>query len=408
MRPCRVSRQYIPVYREGAHADNEAGIESLQESGVVGSNNAQPAAFGPATKEYYDTANWSMVPSSTEVIPDPVATARRRDEGQPAILKPSPRFNFLPNLIAILHSIPAYRNALLAPGITQRNYWMGDDWWRGSPAIPARVIDSATGVEAAHGLDILHETQRLMAFLDKSDRAYATVNSMLELDAWKQSKPPMPDEDDELLKFLLLWSDAYEAHVEGAQLDGWLRSVVTAEGELVKNFVLDVTVVRDGSATERSLYDVLDETLFVSSGSSAHISSISKVLILRLNAATTNAQGAGCRIPATLYPDRYLESNKPVIEDMFRNMKEHEEQLEAIDAKIQKLKFHTPKKDNAKPLSTLKLLETTMKAYKTQDGGDTADPKDAAVFSQLQTLYQSVESKLAGMLDSIRLMNYLT
>jgi len=338
-----------------------------------------------------------MVPSSTEVIPDPIATARRRDEGQPAILKPSPRFNFLPSLIAILHSIPAYRNALLAPDVTQRNYWMGDDWWRGSPAIPARIIDSSTGVAAQHGLDILHETQRLMAFLDKSDRAYATVSSMFELDAWKESRQQLDDDDDDLLKFLLLWSNAYEAHVPNSQLDGWLRSLVAANGETLQNFVLDVTVVRGGAETERTLYDMLDDTLFTSSDSSAHILDISKVLILRLNSATTNAQGAGCRIPATLYPDRYLESNKPVIEDMFRHMRQHEDELRDIDTKIQKLKFHTPKKDKAKPVSTLKLLETTMKAYATQDGDESADPDDAAIFSQLQTLYQSVESKLAGM-----------
>jgi hypothetical protein len=364
----------------------------MQESGVVGS--AAPV-FGPATKEHYDTAKWAMT-SATEVIPDPIANARRRDEGQPAILKPSPRFNYLPSLVTILHSIPAFRNALLAPGITQRSYWMGDDWWRGSPAIPARTIDTLAGVEEAHSLDMLHETQRLMAFLDKSDRAYATVSSMLELDAWKQSRIKPTDEDDDLIKFLLVWSAAYEAQVPNSQLDGWLRSVVIIGDEHVQNFVLEAVVTRESSATNRSIYDILDDHLFSSATGSAHISRISSVLIFRLTSATTDAQGIGCRVPATLYPDRYLESNKPVIDGIFRDLKQYEDHVKDIEAKAQKLRFHTPKKEKAKPIETLKLLETTMKTYKTQQGEENVDPKDAKVLSQLQTLYQSVESKLAG------------
>jgi hypothetical protein len=143
-----------------------AGIENSQESGVIGNSKA---IFGPANKDqYYDTAQWAMVPTATEVIPDPIPSQRRREEGQPAILKPSPRFNYLPALIAILHSIPLFRNALLAPNVTQRSYWMGDDWWKGSPALPSRIIDT-TEREAVYGRDILYETQRLMAFLDRSE-----------------------------------------------------------------------------------------------------------------------------------------------------------------------------------------------------------------------------------------------
>jgi hypothetical protein len=387
MRPCRVC---VWTTARVALLTLEAGIENTQESGVVG--NANPV-FGPATKEYYDTAQWAMVHTATEVIPDPTPSQRRREEGHPAILKPSPRFNYLPALIAILHSIPLYRNALLAANITQRSYWMGDDWWKGSPALPARVIDTAERDEA-YNLDIIYEAQRLMAFLDKSDRAYATVSSMLELDAWKEVPVVLGDDDDDLLRFLLVWSGAYEAQVPGAQLDGLIRSVVNLGDENVKNFVLDATVVRQGAKSDASIYDVLDDHLFSGSGN-AHISEISKVLILRLTSATTNAQGLGCRVPATLYADRYLELNKPVIDSMYSDMQQYEDQLKHIDANMQKLKFHTPKKDKSKPVETLKLLETSMKAFASQDG-DEPDPKDAAVLSQLKTLYQNIESKLAS------------
>jgi hypothetical protein len=353
--------------------------------------------FGPANQEYYPTDSWAMVPTSTEVIPDPTPSQRKRDEGHPGVLKPSPRFNYLPALISILHSIPLFRNALLATNVTQRSYWMGDDWWKGSPALPARIIDTAAEREEAHGLDILYEAQRLMAFLDNSDRAYATVSSMLELDAWKESRPKLDDEDDDLLRFLLLWSAAFESQVPGAQLDGLIRSVVNIGNESVQNFVLDAPVSRASGKSDLSIYDVLDDQLFsADTGSGAHISKISKVLILRLNSATTNAQGLGCRVPATLYPDRYMEINKPVIDSMYSDMKKYEDQLTEIDTTVQRLKYHAPKKGKVKKVDTLKLLETSMRAFKSREGEETSDPKDAAVLSQLQSLYQSIESKLSG------------
>ncbi|KAH5578003.1 hypothetical protein HBI26_135220 [Parastagonospora nodorum] len=369
-------------------------IENTQESGVVGGSKP---AFGPANQDYYPAETWAMVPTSTEVIPDPSPSQRKREEGHPAILKPSPRFNYLPALISILHSIPLFRNALLAPNITQRNYWMGDDWWKGSPALPARVTDTAAEREEAHSLDIIYEAQRLMAFLDNSDRAYATVSSMLELDAWKESRPTMEDEDDDLIKFLILWSAAYEAQVPAAQLNGLIRSIVKIGNDTVENFVLDASVVREGTKKDYSIYDVLDEHLFSSATGSAHLSEPSKVLILRLTSATTNAQGLGCRIPATLYPDRYLEANKPVIDAMFGDMKKYEDDVKEVEATIQRLKYHTPKKEKAKKVGTLKLLETSMKAFKPQTENETPDPKDAMVLSQLEALHQSIEAKLAAL-----------
>jgi hypothetical protein len=338
-----------------------------------------------------------LVPTSTEVIPDPTPSQRKREEGHPGILKPSPRFNYLPALISILHSIPLFRNALLATNVTQRSYWMGDDWWKGSPALPARIIDTTAEREEAHGLDILYETQRLMAFLDKSERAYATVSSMLELDAWKESRPTMEDEDDDLVKFLLLWSASLEAQVPDAQLNGLLRSVVDVGNNSVENFVLDASVVREGTKSDYSIYDVLDDNLFSGATGSAHISQPSKVLILRLTSATTNAQGLGCRVPATLYPDRYLEANKPIVDSMFGDMKKYEDEVKEIDANIQRLKYHTPKKEKAKKVETLKLLETSMRAFKPETEDEIPDPKDVEVLSHLQALYQSIEAKLAAL-----------
>ena len=338
-----------------------------------------------------------MVPVTTasEFIADPIPSQRQREEGQPAILKPSPRFNYFPAMLTILHSIPQYRNALLSPAVSQDDYWVGDEWWKGSPAGQARITDTTVGWDEARGLDIIYETQRLMAFLDNTDRAYTTIESMLDMDAWKELEAPnLSDPDDDLLKFLVLWSTAYAKQDPNFQIDGVLRSAVNAQ-QRVDSFLLDSTVTkRDGRETD--IYDVLDETFFPSPDGTAHIVDASNVLIFRLEGAKQDSNELGCRIPATLYADRYLEENKHVIESIFDAMAGHNTQLEKIKDQTDKLKYHTPAKRNSKKIESLKLLKTSMKAFQPQEDAAEADPKHAATLSHLQALYESIESKLAS------------
>lgn len=365
------------------------GIENLQESGLVG--NSKPA-FGPANKDYYDAAQWAMVPTATEVISDPIPTQRQRKEGQPAILKPSPNFNYLPALIPILHSIPAFRNALLSPTVSQQNYWMGDDWWKGSPEQPGRIVDTSMGLAEAQGLDIIYEAQRLMAFLDSTDRAYGSISSLLELDAWKETRTNQEDPDDDLVNFLVFWSFAFSSQVPGADLNGNLRSTVNVGDSIQENFLLEGTVTRDHKRADFTIYDVLDDSLFSASGGSAHLVDTSNILILRLTSSKTDASDLGCRIPATLYADRYLDENRHVIDGMYRDMQQYENKLKDIDTRANKLRYHTPKRDGAKPVESLKLLQTSMKAFAPKAD---ENAKDASTLAQLQTLYQSIETQLS-------------
>ena len=350
--------------------------------------------FGPATREQYDNSQWALVPtaSSTEVIADPVPSQRKRETGQPAILKPSSNFNYLSTLIPILHSIPQFRNALLCPGLLQKNYWAGDDWWKGSPAQTARIIEM--GRSEAYGLDVLYEAQRLMAFLDKTDRIYGSVDSLVNSDAWRELQPAVEDPDDDLLKFLVSWCFAFESHVPDAKLNGVLRSTFNVAGSTQESLVLDASVTRDTSRPDLSLYDVLDDSLFSSAGQSAHIHDISNVLIFRITSSNTDASDIGCRIPATLYVDRYLEVNKLIIDDMRNDVEKYEEQLRDIQMQDGKLKYHTPKKTGTKTLDTLQMLRASMTAYEPVVTDESAE--NDAILSHLKTLYDNIEGKLAS------------
>ena len=375
-------------------ADQMPGIESGQESGVTG---ITKPVFGPATRNDYDPSQWQMVPATTasEYIADPIPSHRQREEGQPAILKPSPRFNYFPAMLTILHSIPQFRNALLSPAVTQDDYWVGEEWWKGNPTGRTRIVDDSIGWNEAYGLDIIYETQRIMAFLDNTDRAYTTVESMLDMDAWKSLEvPPGTDPDDDLLKFLLIWSEAYAKQNPDFELDGVLRSVVNAQQE-VKSFIMDGTVTkRDGRDTD--IYDVLDDSFFPHPEGTAHIMDISNVLIFRLEGAKQDVAELGCRVPATLYVDRYLEKNRHIINSMFEGMAVHSTKINAIKDQVDRLMYHTPAKRNSKRIESLKLIKTSMKAFQPKEDKEEVNEKDAATLSQLQKLHDSIESKLAG------------
>ncbi|KAF9695176.1 hypothetical protein EKO04_006923 [Ascochyta lentis] len=373
--------------------DPMQSIESGQDSGVTAS--AKPV-FGPATRSHYDTASWAMVPAATAsaYIDDPIPSQRQREEGQPAVLKPSPRYNYFPAMLAIIHSIPQFRNALLSPAVTQSDYWVGDEWWKGNPSARARIFDDSLACDDAYELDIIYETQRLMAFLDNTDRAYATVESMLETDAWKQlGTPSLDDPDDDMLKFLMLWSAAYAKHDPKFEINGMLRSVVNAQQQ-VNSFVLDSTVTKRHERTP-DIYDVLDDTFFPSADGTAHIMHISNVLMFRLTSSDQDGNELGCRIPATLYADRYLEKNKSVITAMFDEMASYDAQLSNIKDQTDRLKFHTPAKRSSKTIESLKLIKTSIKAFQPSSDRGQPNAKDAATLSQLQGLYESIESKLA-------------
>ncbi|PVI07579.1 hypothetical protein DM02DRAFT_512187 [Periconia macrospinosa] len=372
-------------------------VETGQESGVIGST------FGPANQDtYYDNAAWAMVPisQSAEYVPDASLWYQSRNSNEPAILKPSTGPQYLPALLTILHSIPLYRNALLSPNIQIDNYWSGSEWWKGNSEAQPRMIDGDAHFASSGELDLIYETQRLMAFLDDTERSYASLETLFKLDAWTQTnitsdEPP----NDDLVKFLLRWSQLYKQHHPDAELDGVFRSTINIGNSVQRSFVLDVDVppVPSIAYNDRHLYDVLDGALFDSDVQSAHIKDASDVLIFRL---TSTGDHLDCVIPPVLYADRYLEETKPFVEKMFAQKRQHEEDMIRVDDQIDKLKFHRPNKpDLPTKMIALDMIKASMGAFDPEVAGHQDDANDAAVLAQLKSLYDKVERKLADLED---------
>lgn len=374
-------------------------IEDMQESGIIGKGGSLKPIFGPANRDNYDN-NWAMVlhSTSTELIPDAVPSARRREEDGPAILKPLPGNNYLPALLTIFHTIPSIRNALLCPEASLSDYNAGSEWWKGNPSTPARTVEYGSN-DNTSDLELLYETQRLMALLDCSNRAYGSVGGLQQLEAWSTERPDLDPSDNDLLKFLLNWGDAYEK-ATNRSLTGVLRTAFGIAGVTKESFLLEPTIIRHQVDDETSLYDVIDAELFNSGKDTAHIILPSNVLIFRLESSRSDATGVNCVVPHTFYTDRYLNDNKEVVEALLLKKKANEELMRAIDARAAKIKYHSTKIiRKGEKLETLKLLEITMKAFQPKPGTLIDDPKDAAILSQLQAVYANTESNLQKLED---------
>lgn len=374
-----------------------SGVENGQESGLLGKAGTA-GVLRPATQNYYDSASWALVPAtkSTEFIPDAALSDQERTD-QPGFIKPTVGNNHLPALITMLHAVPLIRNTLLAPSISTSDYWRGEDWWRGTASAASIVVNDETGTESGPELELLYEVQRLMAFLDASDRTYASLEAFLQLDAWAQPRFAAPDEtlDHDLVKFLMRWSSMRRRHGPDDFPESTLCSEVNVNGKIQRSHVLDIEMANIGSDfLDPTLYDYIDEILFTDYGSSAHITKPSSVLVISLKPMGSRRN---CKIPAILYADRYLEENRAAVEANYAERKKCNEHLGELEAKEEDLKYHSPQKvQYPHKMETLTLLKNSMRAFESDTEAMVESPRDVAVLAHLQSLYEKVEKQLSG------------
>ncbi|KAF2750255.1 hypothetical protein M011DRAFT_484107 [Sporormia fimetaria CBS 119925] len=373
-------------------------IETGQESGVMG--RTQPA-FGPANRHDYDPNHWAMVPISVaDSVPDAAAGNRKREENGPAIIKPLPSENYLPALITIAQTIPQLRNQLLAREIVHDNYKTKEDWWKTGTPNESGSMELGSE-EQSQNVEFLYELQRLMAFLHGTRRAYGSVGTSQETILSSVAKPL--DENDELGNFFLHWSAVYQKKT-GNPLNGVARSQIESEpsepGEETKKTVCySFSLTCDTEfPSSQTLYDVLDNVFYPAENDAypAHFQKVSNVLLLKL----TNSQSdeLHCKIPAVLHVDAYLQEKAPAMQQNFQMMKQYKSELDLIDQKIQKKKYHKMSSTGT-TVDSLTLLETSMLAFKPKNDGSEEDTKNAATLAKLQRCYRSVEEQLKQLED---------
>lgn len=289
-----------------------------QEIGVTGAGQQ----FGPARGEYHDTKRWAMTVSKAtarEIVIDPPPTDRQRKPGEPAFLRASDRTHsqFLASLLTIYHSIPLAREALLLPNFQQLTYGYDSQWWSGHQIEAPRVISLDSAGTLHNRDDLLIETQRLMAFLDNTNRAYASIDALVGLPNY------LGKEAESLLnRFLQAWN-------EGAMIrsrDDPLTQVFSSHGirsdeynSMDKYFFCLEPMV--DPEVDQTFTDILDNIIWSDQQSEQPLSDvwideIGDIMTLRLSDPQRKRGKLGVEIPAVWYPDRYMEHFRDASRDM--------------------------------------------------------------------------------------------
>ncbi|CRG87649.1 Polyphosphate kinase [Talaromyces islandicus] len=310
-------------------------ITTHQESGVIATDDSH---FGPANQEYYDENAWGMTlfnQNAREEIISPDPEDRQRGDNEPAFLRPSQDALFVGGFLTILHSIPIAREALLLRDKVLPDYGHDAQWWNGQPVKAPRIVSlDDPYAEYQDWEDVIHETQRLMAFLDSTKRAFGSTDALVSL------KPIYHyDQEKGVERFLEGWQDA----ALNATPDNQLSMIFTSravrqpgssefdDSNSKEFFVLSALAPTTNGQT---LYDILDEAIWQDAPAQelddVWLDNVAEVLTIQLGNA--NNVPINVKIPSTFYPDRYMETSRGVIHEVRLKMLEVQQRILEIES----------------------------------------------------------------------------
>ncbi|PSK56710.1 hypothetical protein B9Z65_6334 [Elsinoe australis] len=351
-----------------------------QESGVVSAAGRVQSHFKPATQSQYDPSQWSMVPTSAtnvhearEIIPDVEPSARRNDGYEPRFLKHTASGDYLPALLTIAHSIPLAREVLLMRSCPQSNYGQDADWWRGHAIKLPQIVSTDTGapIHTANADEqaMVSEMQRLIAFLDSSDRSYASTETLSKL-AEDLSRRVEMVTDTSLDRTLCGWEVACatlaaEDQQEIPGLDQLFHSIVgTSSPEGVRTphmWTLPLATPDRPPSGELTLADVMDQTLWdmdpdEDNFCDTYMERCADILPMRIVEDNPGQNKLNLVIPASMYVDKYLKENIEPTREVRKSMaraKRRIAQLESLQHELANVR-HPTKDENLGALDIVK------------------------------------------------------
>jgi hypothetical protein len=409
------------------------GFQGAQESGVIGTDNDGKPYFGPARGGNYDPSQWAMTlnTSVTELLQDPEPTFRMRaiegdDALPPVLMKPMPDKEPLPSLMAILGTIPLAREALIFRDSVRENYGSDRQWWSGtSIEFPRTLVEGdeeQAETEDRHW-DVICETQRLVAFMHASKRSYGSVEPLTRLKGLKALRDiisPGAVLNTQAHRFLWGWSSAANvahgssgSNTSNSYADLFLTTAAKAsstEEETDLAFrLIELKLSSQGTGTDRTLYDALDDLIWNDLDSEEHdygLTATAPVFVLQVRNLNQGNKGLGLSVPHTLYLDRYLEEHRADAKLMRDNIADCRSELKAIEER--KKKFQSTEHLDGNKISVKDMLASSVAFLNpppgSDDGEDDADkdPEEVAshkqVAAQLEALYKFLEKKVQGTL----------
>lgn len=295
-----------------------------QESGVISTDTSLPF-FGPANRETYQDDQWAMIRLNKEAF-DPPPSARKREPSASAFLvcrQQGAQRHRLGPLLMIKHNIPAARNFFLSfdSFARPRSYGHNNSWWKGDPILCASSESTEDLPEAwadtYPSVKLEDEIQRLMAFLDDTQRSYGTADSLCESPVLKNSwGDPMVHfyqnlyfkAGSEVVRSTMWTLVRFESGVDDVHVP---TTPPTSEFGIIEFRVPD-----ELSDVLHSLYSLWDGLFWIDQSSelsgfpreeseqTAYMENPSEVLTMRIKLENHRIE-----IPETFYIDRYLEKN---------------------------------------------------------------------------------------------------
>lgn len=295
---------------------NESQTLPGQETGTL---DYGKQTFGPATREHYEAGKWVMVhpaAQTQEILLNPEPNDRKRQPNTPAFFKTSSTGHRLSALIKILHAIPMAREALLNRTLTLQDYGYEKDWWDGTPVKVLRIVNMDADGQKNED-DIIYEVQRLVAFLDNTDRAYGSTSVLAG------SEGVGLQDDGKASNFLSTWQAATAR--SRSPLANIFESVGTKldpnDPENIRSEhipYLAVGVDNEISGRGLTLYEALDHLLWgvAKEGDEIYLENVGDIFTLEVKNDVENVLGLGIEVPSIWYADRYRPSHKQQAKDM--------------------------------------------------------------------------------------------
>ncbi|KAK8012738.1 ubiquitin interaction domain-containing protein [Apiospora marii] len=348
--PTTAADEDADLRRALAESAAQSGVPA-QEVGVM-DNDPNVKYFGPANRPDYQQDQWALVPTKTDsnsATADPPPSARQRIQGAPAFLR-SLNDHRLGAIISIYHSIPLARNVLLsyAAGSAVKDYGSHMDWWKGQPIMgPARDGEEADASPDGVFPSFVDELQRLLAFLDTTDRSYGSADVIAKtydidpthggwappdldhnfFDALKKVGEGIPNCRYDQLETLGKGQPIFPKDKLGEKADGSFNEEsdekpdedLSDDEDTARFISLDVgsNDINFQWQEVDTLYDALDRLFWhhalgpqpwdPEDSKTATLVEPSAVLTIRFNGEGLQRT---CDIPAVLYVDRYVEERK--------------------------------------------------------------------------------------------------
>ena len=393
-------------------------VPPAQQTGIV--DDSGETHFGPATKAQYDESRWALTrvgttQSTVEIAEHPENPfERKRDDANPAVLSPVSRGEqgFKPALITILHSIPAARNALIFPSYQQEDLGQAETWYQGDHISQGIIMQDLSNLQK-QDLDLIFEIQRLMAFLDESERTYARPKHLADILDSRES--PI----GEYAKVLDQWLNVAERiRPDLGRRKLFTTRVIYTTKERESDYEDVVCFRLELEGPIQNIYEKLNSMLWPSTDRQAFVRDVSDIICIDIHQKSSGDQvdGLGLSVPPTIFLDRYLERNLNSTQSIHENIRRHEMATADLKERLNRILWYSHP-TSSETIAATGLLQNTISFMKagaerqqteTLDlgsgdagRGQEADPHNNSTIKELEEILDFLKQKIDGLTQQI-------